>query len=62
MTTEFQAPEQVQRFIFDKRPVRGHWVGIGEGWRKLREFRDYSPPFRSCSDRRYAHRCCWRLP
>jgi molecular chaperone Hsp33 len=44
MTTEFQAPEQVQRFIFDNRPVRGHWVGIGQGWRNLRQFRDYSPP------------------
>jgi molecular chaperone Hsp33 len=44
MTTEFRAPEQVQRFIFEGRPVRGHWVGIGQGWRDLREFRDYSPP------------------
>ncbi len=44
MTTEFQAPEQVQRFIFDNRPVRGHWVGIGQGWRDLRQFREYSPP------------------
>src|ERR1700722_17051765 len=44
MTTEFRAPEQVQRFIFEGRPVRGHWVGIGEGWRDLRQFRDYSPP------------------
>jgi molecular chaperone Hsp33 len=44
MTTDFIAPEQVQRFIFDNRPVRGHWVGIGQGWRDLRQFRDYSPP------------------
>ncbi len=44
MTTEFIAPEQVQRFIFDNRPVRGHWVGIGQGWRELRQFREYSPP------------------
>lgn len=44
MTTEFRAPEQVQRFIFENRPVRGHWVGIGEGWRELRQFREYSPP------------------
>jgi molecular chaperone Hsp33 len=44
MTTEFRAPEQVQRFIFEGRPVRGHWVGIGQGWRDLRQFRDYSPP------------------
>jgi len=44
MNTEFSAPEQVQRFIFEGRPVRGHWVGIGQGWRNLRQFREYSPP------------------
>jgi molecular chaperone Hsp33 len=44
MNTEFSAPEQVQRFIFENRPVRGHWVGIGQGWRDLRQFREYSPP------------------
>ncbi len=44
MTTEFRAPEQVQRFVFDGRPVRGQWVGIGQGWRDLRQFREYSPP------------------
>jgi molecular chaperone Hsp33 len=44
MSTEFCVPEQLQRFIFENRPVRGHWVGIGQGWRQLREFRDYSPP------------------
>ncbi len=44
MNTEFQAPEQVQRFVFEGRPVRGHWVGIGQGWRDLRQFREYSPP------------------
>ncbi|HTY94498.1 MAG TPA: Hsp33 family molecular chaperone HslO [Steroidobacteraceae bacterium] len=44
MKTRFSAPEQVQRFIFEGRPVRGHWVGIGQSWRDLRQFRDYSPP------------------
>jgi molecular chaperone Hsp33 len=44
MSTEFQAPEQVQRFVLDGRPVRGQWVGIGQGWRDLRQFREYSPP------------------
>ena len=44
MTTEFQALEQVQRFILENRPVRGQWVGIGQGWRDLRQFREYSPP------------------
>jgi len=44
MTTEFQAPEQVQRFIFEGKPVRGHWVGVGQGWRDLRQFREYAPP------------------
>jgi molecular chaperone Hsp33 len=44
MNTEFRAPEQVQRFVLDGRPVRGQWVGIGQGWRDLRQFREYSPP------------------
>ncbi len=44
MNTEFRAPEQVQRFLFENRPVRGHWVGIGQGWQDLRQFREYSPP------------------
>ena len=44
MSTEFTAPEQVQRFIFEGKPVRGHWVGVGQGWRDLRQFREYSPP------------------
>ena len=44
MTNEFRAPEQVQRFVLDGRPVRGQWVGIGQGWRDLRQFREYSPP------------------
>lgn len=44
MTTEFSAPEQVQRFLFEGKPVRGHWVGVGQGWRDLRQFREYSPP------------------
>ncbi|HTB68299.1 MAG TPA: Hsp33 family molecular chaperone HslO [Steroidobacteraceae bacterium] len=44
MSTEFRAPEQVQRFVLDGRPVRGQWVGIGQGWRDLRQFREYSPP------------------
>jgi molecular chaperone Hsp33 len=44
MSTEFRAPEQVQRFILENRPVRGHWVGIGAGWRELRQFREYSAP------------------
>ena len=44
MENEFSAPEQVQRFIFEGKPVRGHWVGVNKGWRELREFREYSPP------------------
>ncbi len=39
-------PDRVRRFIFEDQPVRGHWVRIGQGWRALREFRDYSPPVR----------------
>src|ERR1700744_6560623 len=44
MSTEFRAPEQVQRFVLDGRPARGHWVGIGQGWRDLRQFREYPHP------------------
>ena len=39
-------PDRVRRFIFENQPVRGHWVRIGQGWRDLREFREYSPPVR----------------
>ncbi|HEY6454624.1 MAG TPA: Hsp33 family molecular chaperone HslO [Steroidobacteraceae bacterium] len=44
MSSEFRAPEQVQRFVLDGRPVRGQWVGIGQGWRDLRQYREYPPP------------------
>ena len=40
------APDRVRRFIFENQPVRGHWVRVGQGWRTMREFRDYSPPVR----------------
>jgi redox-regulated HSP33 family molecular chaperone len=26
----------VRRFIFEKRPVRGHWVRLEGAWRELR--------------------------
>jgi molecular chaperone Hsp33 len=36
----------VRRFIFEKRPVRGHWVHLGSAWRDLRAHTDYPPAVR----------------
>lgn len=33
----------VRRFIFEKRPVRGHWVHLQSAWRDLRAHTDYPP-------------------
>jgi molecular chaperone Hsp33 len=34
-------PDRVRRFIFEKRPVRGHWVHLASAWRELRAHTDY---------------------
>jgi molecular chaperone Hsp33 len=34
---------QVRRFLFEERPVRGHWVHLGSAWRELRAHRQYPP-------------------
>ncbi len=36
----------VRRFIFEKRPVRGHWVRLESAWRELRTHADYPPAVR----------------
>src|SRR4029077_16561996 len=36
----------VRRFIFEKRPVRGHWVQLQSAWRELRAHNDYPPAVR----------------
>jgi molecular chaperone Hsp33 len=36
----------VRRFIFEKRPVRGHWVRLTGAWRDLRAHTDYPPAVR----------------
>jgi molecular chaperone Hsp33 len=36
----------VRRFIFEKRPVRGHWVHLQGAWRDLRAHTDYPPAVR----------------
>jgi molecular chaperone Hsp33 len=36
----------VRRFIFEKRPVRGHWVHLENAWRDLRAHADYPPAVR----------------
>src|ERR1700719_3762263 len=37
------ASDQVRRFIFEKQPVRGHWVRLEGAWRELRAHTDYPP-------------------
>ncbi|GAC1697433.1 MAG: Hsp33 family molecular chaperone HslO [Steroidobacteraceae bacterium] len=36
----------VRRFIFERRPVRGHWVHLTGAWRDLRAHADYPPAVR----------------
>jgi molecular chaperone Hsp33 len=36
--------DQVRRFIFENRPVRGHWVHLESAWRELRAHTSYPPP------------------
>ncbi len=38
------ATDQVRRFIFEQRPVRGHWVHLQSAWRELRTHSNYPPP------------------
>lgn len=35
--------DRVRRFIFENRPIRGHWVQLSEAWRELRAQSDYPP-------------------
>jgi len=35
--------DQVRRFIFEKQPVRGHWVRLESAWRELRAHSTYPP-------------------
>jgi molecular chaperone Hsp33 len=35
--------DHVRRFIFEKRPVRGHWVRLADAWSELRAHSDYPP-------------------
>ena len=41
--TSVADPDRVRRFIFEKRPVRGHWVHLASAWRELRAHADYPP-------------------
>jgi molecular chaperone Hsp33 len=36
--------DQVRRFMFDERPVRGHWVHLESSWRELRAHASYPQP------------------
>jgi molecular chaperone Hsp33 len=35
--------DRVRRFIFENRPVRGHWVRLESAWRELQAHSDYPP-------------------
>jgi molecular chaperone Hsp33 len=35
--------DRVRRFIFENRPVRGHWARLGSAWRELRAHSIYPP-------------------
>jgi molecular chaperone Hsp33 len=36
--------DRVRRFIFEKQPVRGHWVHLTRAWRELLTHARYPPP------------------
>jgi molecular chaperone Hsp33 len=36
-------PDHVRRFIFERQPVRGHWVRLESAWRELRAHAQYPP-------------------
>jgi molecular chaperone Hsp33 len=45
MPTETPRPtDRVRRFIFENRPVRGHWVALEQAWRELRAHTRYPRP------------------
>lgn len=39
-------PDLVRRFIFEQRPVRGHWLRLTDAWRELRAHTHYPPAVR----------------
>lgn len=43
-TETIRATDQVRRFIFENRPVRGHWVVLEKAWRELRAHTHYPEP------------------
>jgi molecular chaperone Hsp33 len=44
ITTHAPASDRVRRFIFEKQPVRGHWVRLTDAWRELRAHAPYPQP------------------
>ena len=41
---ESAAADRVRRFIFERQPVRGHWVRLDNAWRDLRTHGQYPQP------------------
>jgi molecular chaperone Hsp33 len=46
MDLSVPAGDQVRRFTFENRPVRGHWVRLESAWTELRAHSDYPAPVR----------------
>lgn len=46
MDTASGSPDLVRRFIFEQRPVRGHWLRLTDAWRDLRAHTHYPPAVR----------------
>jgi molecular chaperone Hsp33 len=43
-TETTRATDRVRRFIFENRPVRGHWVALEKAWREVRAHTRYPQP------------------
>jgi len=43
MPSPVPGPDIVRRFIFERHPVRGHWVRLQDAWRELRSHADHPP-------------------
>ena len=40
---EAPTPGELQRFLLEGQPLRGHWVQLGQAWQELRARRSYPP-------------------
>lgn len=47
MDSHVPVSDQVRRFLFENRPVRGHWVRLESAWTQLRNHAEYPPAVRN---------------